>query len=61
MPAHHGSGSAYHGAGQSNVGHDGFYEAGDQRNEPRSVLNERDRYKEGRHGCHQNLSTSMPY
>lgn len=38
---------AYHGAGQSSVGHAAFYEAGDQRNEPQSVINERERYKEG--------------
>lgn len=55
------SGNAYHGAGQSNVGHAAFYEAGDQRNEPRSVQNERDRYKEGQHGSHQNLDTSMSF
>lgn len=51
--------NAYHGAGQSNVGHAAFYEAGDQRNEPRSVLNERDRYKEGQHGSHQPFDSSM--
>jgi hypothetical protein len=39
---------AYHGAGQSSVGHAAFYEAGDQRNEPQSVINERERYKEGK-------------
>ncbi|KAJ5620228.1 hypothetical protein N7510_004212 [Penicillium lagena] len=40
--------NAYHGAGQSSVGHAAFYEAGDQRNEPQSVINERERYKEGK-------------
>ncbi|KAJ5832534.1 hypothetical protein N7474_000845 [Penicillium riverlandense] len=41
---------AFHGAGQSSVGHAAFYEAGDQRNEPQSVINERKRYKEGKEG-----------
>lgn len=49
--------SAAHGAGQSSVGHAPFYEAGDQRNEPQSVINERERYKEGVHGSHKNLDT----
>lgn len=39
---------AYHGAGQSSVGHAAFYEDGDQRNEPQSVIKERERYKEGK-------------
>lgn len=46
-----------HGAGQSSVGHGAFYEAGDQRNEPQSVINERDRYKEGTQGSHKNLDS----
>lgn len=49
--------SAFHGAGQSSVGHPAFYEAGDQRNEPQSVINERERYKEGVHGSHKNLDS----
>lgn len=52
------SGNAYHGAGQSSVGHPAFYEAGDQRNEPRSVVNERERYTEGKVGSHQNIDSS---
>lgn len=51
------SGSAFHGAGQSSVGHAAFYEAGDQRNEPQSVINERERYKEGTKGSHNSLDT----
>lgn len=51
--------SAHHGAGMSNVGHGAFYEAGDQRNEPRSMANERERYKEGQHGSHHDLDSSM--
>ncbi|KAJ5690109.1 hypothetical protein N7462_004501 [Penicillium macrosclerotiorum] len=39
--------SKYHGAGQSSVGFPALYEAGDQRNEPQSVINERERYSEG--------------
>ncbi|RJE22860.1 hypothetical protein PHISCL_04805 [Aspergillus sclerotialis] len=57
MPAHHGSGSAFHSAGHSNVGHAAFYESQDQKNEPQSVINERNRYKEGQHGSHQNLDS----
>lgn len=49
--------STSHGAGQSSVGHPAFYEAGDQRNEPQSLLNERERYKEGTHGSHKNLDS----
>ena len=49
--------SAYHGAGQSSVGHPAFYEAGDQRNEPQSVINERERYKEGQPHSHKNLDS----
>lgn len=49
--------SAAHGAGQSSVGHAAFYEAGDQRNEPQSVINERERYKEGQAGSHKNLDS----
>lgn len=49
--------SAAHGAGQSSVGHAAFYEAGDQRNEPQSVINERERYQEGVHGSHKNLDS----
>lgn len=59
MPAHQGTGNAFHGAGQSQVGHRAFYEAGDQRKESRAVTNERDRYKDGKVGSQQNLSTSM--
>lgn len=46
-----------HGAGQSSVGHAAFYEAGDQRNEPQSVINERERYNEGVPGKHQKLDS----
>lgn len=49
--------SASHGAGQSSVGHPALYEAGDQRNEPQSVINERNRYKEGVTGSHKNLDS----
>lgn len=49
--------STTHGAGQSNVGHAAFYEAGDQRNEPQSVINERERYQEGVHHSHKNLDS----
>lgn len=50
-------GHAMHGAGQSSVGQPSFYEAGDQRNEPRSVIAERDRYTEGTKGSHKNLDS----
>ncbi|KAJ5819103.1 hypothetical protein N7474_004694 [Penicillium riverlandense] len=49
--------SGMHGAGQSSVGHAPIYEAGDQRNEPQSVINERERYKEGTQGSHKNLDS----
>lgn len=57
MSAYHGPGQSYHGAGQSSVGHRAFYEDGDQRNEPQSAINERDRYKEGQAHSHQNLDS----
>ncbi|OJJ51045.1 hypothetical protein ASPZODRAFT_127041 [Penicilliopsis zonata CBS 506.65] len=50
-------GNAYHGAGQSNVGFPAIYEAGDQRNEPQAVINERHRYEDGKVGSHQNLDS----
>lgn len=53
------SGSSYAGGGQSNVGQPSVYEAGDQRNQPQSVLNERERYHEGQKGSHRNLDSSM--
>lgn len=37
-----------HGAAHSNVGHAALYEAQDQRNEPQSVINERNRYADGK-------------
>ncbi|EPS32422.1 hypothetical protein POX_d05415 [Penicillium oxalicum] len=46
-----------HGAGQSSVGTNSLYEAGDQRNEPQSVLNERERYAEGKEHSHKNLDS----
>ncbi|CEJ58716.1 hypothetical protein PMG11_07364 [Penicillium brasilianum] len=48
---------ATHGSGQSSVGNSQIYEAGDQRNEPQSVINERERYKEGVKGSHKNLDS----
>ena len=45
-------------SGLSNVGKGAFYEAGDQRNEPRSVINERERYEEGQHRSHNNIDSS---
>jgi hypothetical protein len=48
---------ASHGSGQSSVGNSSLYEAGDQRNEPQSVINERERYKEGVKGSHKNLDS----
>jgi hypothetical protein len=50
---------AYHGAGQSSVGHAAFYEAGDQRNEPQSAINERQRYKEGKEGSNAVNETDL--
>lgn len=44
-------------AGQSNVGHAAFYEAGDQRNPPQSEVAERQRYAEGVQASHQNLDS----
>jgi hypothetical protein len=44
-----------HGSSQSSVGNRSLYEAGDQRIEPQSAINERDRYKEGVKNSHQNL------
>lgn len=49
--------SGMHGAGQSSVGHAAFYEAGDQRNEPMSVANQRERHNEGVKGSHKNLDS----
>ncbi|KAL2865167.1 uncharacterized protein BJX67DRAFT_189264 [Aspergillus lucknowensis] len=40
-------------AAQSSVGKASFYEAGDQRNEPRSVIQERERYEQGEKGSHK--------
>ncbi|KAF7170392.1 hypothetical protein CNMCM5623_002866 [Aspergillus felis] len=51
------SGSSYSGGGQSSVGQPSVYEAGDQRNEPQSVINERERYHEGQKGSHKNLDS----
>lgn len=49
--------SGMHGAGQSNVGHAPLYEAGDQRNVPQSVANDRERHNEGKEGSHKNLDS----
>lgn len=49
--------SGMHGAGQSNVGNAAIYEAGDQRNEPQSVVNEHERYREGTQGSHKSLDS----
>lgn len=46
-----------HGSGQSSVGTRSLYEAGDQRNEAQSAMKERERYKEGVKGSHQNLDS----
>ncbi|KAJ5489066.1 hypothetical protein N7539_003956 [Penicillium diatomitis] len=46
-----------HGAGMSSVGTNSLYEAGDQRNEPQSVINERERYTEGKENSHKNLDS----
>ncbi|RHZ51946.1 hypothetical protein CDV55_102118 [Aspergillus turcosus] len=51
------SGSSYAGGGQSNVGQPSIYEAGDQRNEPQSVINERERYHEGPRKSHRDLDS----
>ncbi|KAL3451787.1 hypothetical protein BJX65DRAFT_266855 [Aspergillus insuetus] len=42
---------------QSNVGNRSLYEAGDQRNEPMSVVNERERYEQGEKGSHKNIDS----
>ncbi|KAL4920513.1 hypothetical protein BDW62DRAFT_7122 [Aspergillus aurantiobrunneus] len=42
---------------QSSVGKGAFYEAGDQRNEPRSVIEERERYEQGEKGSHSTLDS----
>jgi hypothetical protein len=52
------SGSSYSGGGQSSVGQPSVYEAGDQRNEPQSAINQRERYHEGQKGSHRNLDSS---
>ncbi|KAJ6019287.1 hypothetical protein N7499_009549 [Penicillium canescens] len=44
-------------SGQSSVGNRTVYEAGDQRNEPVSELQERARYAEGQTHSHQNLDS----
>ncbi|KAE8133439.1 hypothetical protein BDV38DRAFT_286770 [Aspergillus pseudotamarii] len=44
-------------AGQSSVGNRSLYEAGDQRNQPQSILNEQDRYNEGQKHSHKNLDS----
>lgn len=46
-----------HGSSQSSVGTRSLYEDGDQRNEPQSAINERERYKEGVKASHQNLDS----
>ncbi|RHZ66514.1 uncharacterized protein CDV56_109118 [Aspergillus thermomutatus] len=51
------SGSSYAGGGQSSVGQPSVYEAGDQRNEPQSARNERERYHEGQRESHKNLDS----
>lgn len=49
-----------HGAGHSNVGHGAFYESQDQKNEPQSVINQRQRYEDKKTGPNrtENYSTS---
>ncbi|KAI9371825.1 hypothetical protein BJX61DRAFT_487233 [Aspergillus egyptiacus] len=42
---------------QSNVGRGAFYEAGDQRNEPNSVIQERQRYEQGEKGSHSTIDS----
>ncbi|KAL4887343.1 hypothetical protein BJY04DRAFT_212384 [Aspergillus karnatakaensis] len=42
---------------QSNVGNRAIYEAGDQRNEPRSVINDQERYEQGEKGSHKNIDS----
>ncbi|KAL2830063.1 hypothetical protein BDW59DRAFT_141700 [Aspergillus cavernicola] len=42
---------------QSNVGRGAFYEAGDQRNEPMSVVNDRERYEQGEKGSHKSIDS----
>ncbi|KAE8350683.1 hypothetical protein BDV28DRAFT_150704 [Aspergillus coremiiformis] len=48
-------------AGQSSVGRGGLYEAGDQRNVPQSVANQRERYNEGERHSHKNLDSRMSW
>ncbi|KAL4779359.1 hypothetical protein BJX76DRAFT_91365 [Aspergillus varians] len=42
---------------QSSVGKGAFYEAGDQRNYPQSVVNEHERYEQGQKGSHSTLDS----
>ncbi|KAL4867537.1 hypothetical protein BDV12DRAFT_171116 [Aspergillus spectabilis] len=42
---------------QSSVGRGAFYEAGDQRNEPRSVVEDQERYEQGEKGSHSTLDS----
>ncbi|KAL3472822.1 hypothetical protein BJX99DRAFT_261889 [Aspergillus californicus] len=44
-------------SGQSSVGRGGFYEAGDQRNEPLSVLQDQERYEQGEKGSHKTIDS----
>ncbi|KAL4943611.1 hypothetical protein BDV06DRAFT_189505 [Aspergillus oleicola] len=46
-----------HSAAQSSVGQSTIYEAGDQRNEPRSVINDQERYEAGEKHSHSNLDS----
>ncbi|BCS19346.1 uncharacterized protein APUU_12174A [Aspergillus puulaauensis] len=46
-----------HSAAQSSVGKGAFYEAGDQRNVPQSVLNEQQKYEQGEKGSHSTLDS----
>lgn len=43
--------------GQSSVGGRAVYEAGDQRTQPQSVVNEQERYNEGQRHSHKNLDS----
>ncbi|KAL5343145.1 hypothetical protein BJX70DRAFT_354675 [Aspergillus crustosus] len=42
---------------QSSVGRGAFYEAGDQRTEPRSVINDHERYEQGEKGSHSTIDS----
>lgn len=46
-------------SGLSNVGSGSLYEAGDQRNAPQTVYDERAKFEQGQHRSHKNLDSSM--